>query len=596
MRTNPGFVRCAVLLGAGLISTQTHARGDALPQIFVEATAQAGLTAWNEPAQNYQQHVMNLGPMIGGGAIGDFNNDGYQDVFFLSGGTGLDKLFINNGDGTFTDQAQAWGLTLEHMGIGASVADIDNDGDQDIFITSMGLTSGDVRTGAHRLYINNGDNTFVNRAPMRGVNESSAIQPDGFGSAWGDYDLDGDLDLFVCGWTFAGLGNKLFQNDGNGYFTDVTVAAGLWDLGARGFSPVFADMDGDLYPEILIAGDFHQSRYWVNNGDGTFYDGRPGSGTCIDDNGMGHTVADFDGDGDLDWYVTSIFIDEYTWSDVPGTGNMLYLNKGDHTYDEVSAPAGVKDGGWGWGTLGLDFDHDGREDIVETNGWFGSNSLPAQEWEGEQSYLWRSNGDGTFTEMANDCGFVNNLYGRGLVRFDADNDGDQDLIIFATSGPLRYYRNDLITQEARMLEDCHWLRVMFDTSSDDKLAPGGWGTRVEAVSGTTTRMRTLTDGATYLATHEKSLHFGLGADETIDILRVRWADGRTQVHTNVAADQHITITPRKAGDANDSGNIDVNDISFVIKNLGQGEHEADTNADATVNVNDVIFVLFRLGT
>jgi hypothetical protein len=585
-----------VLIGVGSFAVaEVAARGDIPPQIFVDATNEAGLIAVNDPSDNYLQHVMNLGPMIGGGAVGDFNNDGWQDFFFMTGGTGLDKLFINNQDGTFTDRAVAWGLTVEHMGVGASVADFDNDGDLDIYITSMGPTSGAVRKNAHRLYVNNGDDTFSNRANAAGVKETSAVNPDGFGSAWGDYDLDGDLDLFVCGWTYTGLGNRLFKNNGDGTFEDVTVGAGLWDLGARGFSPVFADMDGDLYPELLIAGDFHQSRYWVNNGDGTFADHKNISGTCQDDNGMGHALADVDGDGDLDWYVTSIYVDEFPWSDVPGTGNMLYLNDGDHQYTEVSVGAGVNNGGWGWGAVGVDFDHDGREDLIETNGWFGSNQATEQEWIGERSYVFRSNGDGTFSEVSAECGFNHTAYGRGLIRFDADNDGDQDMVVIATGGPLKFFRNELISPGARGGSGVHWLRVLFDTSEQAGLAPDGYGTRVEAVVGERTHMRMLTGGASYLAQSELSVHFGLGDATTIDLLRVRWADGRSQVYTDVLADQSLVLSPRKAGDADDSGAVDVGDIIMVLKNLGGGEHEADTNGDKSVDVNDISYVLFRIG-
>ncbi len=595
MAREGSLVGCVVVVCIGCASQQVSARGDVPQQIFVDATVEAGLVAVNDPADNYLQHIMNLGPMVGGGAVGDFNGDGWQDVFFLSGGTGFDKLFINNQDGTFTDRAAEWGMTIEHMGVGASVADFDNDGDLDIYVTSLGPTSGPVRTGAHKLYINNGDNTFSNRAQLAGVRTTSVVHPDGFGSAWGDYDLDGDLDLFVCGWTITGLGNKLFENNGDGTFTDATVDAGLWDLGARGFSPVFADMDGDLYPEILIAGDFHQSRYWVNNGDGTFTGEHGTNGTCVDDNGMGHTLADVDGDGDLDWYVTSILTDEFPWSDVPGTGNMLYLNDGNHQYTEVSIGAGVNDGGWGWGTVGVDFDHDGHEDLIETNGWFGTNQATQQEWIGERSYVFRSNGDGTFAEVSAECGFNHTAYGRGLIRFDADNDGDQDMIVISTGGPLKYFRNDLITPATRGAAGVHWLRIMFDSGGEATLAPDGYGTRVEAVVGARTHMRTLTGGASYLAQSELSVHFGFGTASMIDVLRVKWADGRTQVHTALSADQQLIISPRKAGDADDSGAVDVNDISTVLKHLGGGEHEADTNGDGRVDVNDISYVLFRLG-
>ncbi len=169
--------------------------GPALGQLnFIEAATDAGLAMTHAPFQDTQWFVMTAG-----GAVGDFNNDGWQDLFVIHGGTEPDKLFINDGDGTFTDQAAAWGLTDQHRGVGAAVGDYNNDGWQDIYVTSLGITAS-ATTGAHRLYRNDAGTGFTEVAAAADVNTTSTTQPDGYGAAFGDYDLDGDLDLVVAGW------------------------------------------------------------------------------------------------------------------------------------------------------------------------------------------------------------------------------------------------------------------------------------------------------------------------------------------------------------------------------------------------------------
>ena len=466
--------------------------------------------------------------MMVGAAAGDFNNDGWLDLFAIGGGLQFDALFINQGDGTFTDIAQTAGLSELHVGSGAAVGDYNGDGWQDIYVTSFGPLEA-IGPGQNRLYRNNGDLTFTDVAVEAGVNLTSLEMADGLGASFGDYDLDGDLDLFVAGWRKNSHGNRLFRNNGDGTFGDVTDVAGIVDEGIRGFSPCFADMDDDRLPELLLVADFGTSQYYVNNADGTFTEHTSESSVGLEWSGMGSTVGDFDNDGRLDWYTTAIYDDEPSGR---GDGNKLYLNQGGQRFIERAKAAGVDDGGWGWGAIAVDLNHDGWLDLVETNGW-----EDLKPYKDELSKLWISNGDGTFTEVAQPAGFNHVLDGRGLLYFDYDNDGDQDIVVTAVNGELQLFRNNLARSDA------NWFRVFLDTSAAPGLAPDGIGARVSVRVGDQVYYRHILACPHYLTQSELSAHFGLGRASIIDELRVEWADGSVTTRTNVAINQTITVAP-----------------------------------------------------
>ena len=476
---------------------------------------------------------------MGGGVVADFNGDGFQDIFAMTGGANgvRDKLYINQQDGTFSDEASAWDLDAIHKGRGASVADYDNDGDLDLYVTSAGPAGGGSGiSGQHKLYRNDGG-FFTDVGGVAGVNftttNGGGVDGDGNGSCWGDPDRDGDLDLFVAGFKNTNQGNRLFRNDGDGTFTDITVAIDLWGttpISLKSFTPRFADMDGDGWPDLLIASDFGTNRYLKNDGDGTFTDVTNAGGLGAAENGMGGYVADWNNDGLRDWYVTSIWLPSFNW-----TGNKMHYNLGNHLYAEVSQSVDVHLGGYGWGTVGMDFNHDTRLDIVETNGDSGSFG----QFAGEQSYLWLQNPDGTFTEAALATGLAHFGRGRGLANLDIENDGDQDLIIFANDEPVTVWRNDLIVGTAGPSDN--WLRVFLDTSADDALPPNGYHSEVWATVGANSWMRPIDGGDNFLSMGELSAHFGLGPFTTVDELKVKWINGTETVLTNVAANQTLTI-------------------------------------------------------
>ena len=391
------------------------------------------------------------------------------------------------------------------------------------------------------------------------------------------------MDLFVSGFGNGNAGSRLFRNNGNETFTDVTAAIGFFDdtpIHVYCFAPRFADMDGDWYPDLLLAADFGTSRYFKNNADGTFTDITLASGTSLEENGMGQNIGDINGDGLMDWYVTSISFPRSNW-----TGNKLYINTGNHSYDEVAASVGVDDGGYGWGSLLVDFNHDGLVDIAETNG--GSHGF----FEDEQSYLWIQNVNGSFSEMAIASGFEHFGMGRGMVNFDYDNDGDQDVVIFANNEMLTFFNNDISGPDA------HWLRVFLDSSTEPALAPNGHGARVSVTIDGQTQVRLITTGDNFLTHSEMSAHFGLGTATSIDELKVEWPNGIISVQENVAVDQTMTIQfSIPVGDLNGDGVVGAADLAMLLGSWGPCLGcPADLNNDGVVNPTDLAMLLGNWG-
>ncbi len=560
MRRNTlqGYMLCAAMVWSAACS-------QAQTWNLVDASGVSGLTGGHNSLG-----IVNMEFMTAGGAVGDFNNDGSQDVFMLGGVGGPDQLYINDGTGNFTEASAAWGVDLIHRGSGAAVGDYNNDGWLDIYVTSFGPLAG-AAPGHMLLYKNNGDGTFTDVAAAAGVQWTSPTETDAFGAAFGDYDLDGDLDLAVAGWngTFS-QGNVLFQNNGDETFTNVTATAILADMTtARGFAPRFTDTNGDRYPELLWVSDFYTSLFLINNGDGTFSDGTAAAGVGLDSNGMGTTTGDFNNDGLIDWYVSSR-IDIDTGS---GSGNMLYINQNGTVFSETSVAAGVNDGGWGWGAVAADLDNDGDLDITSTNGFAMPN------FQTDQTRLWSNNNDGTFALVSDQVGCLHTGQGRGLINFDADNDGDQDLLILSNSEPMTYYRNDLT------LTNANWLRLGFDTSTDSRLAPNGFGTHVSITAGGLTQVRYLDGGCNYLSQSELLVHFGVGSAAMIDTLAVTWASGQTLTLQNVSSNQLLTITACPA-DFTGEGVVDVLDFFAFIVAFNAQDPLADLNADQVVDVLD----------
>jgi hypothetical protein len=517
---------------------------------FVEVAAEAGLDYVQAPT-----HV-DLGcadlpkdrcpfssiHMTGGAAAGDVDGDGAIDLYV----TRLDQpgiLYRNRGDGTFEDVTERYGLREGKGSNGAGFADIDNDGDVDLYVTS-------VLDERYYLFVQEGGR-FVELGQARGAAVATGYRHHGFGVSFGDYDGDGFIDLHTTEWLQILLGDpapshaRLLHNRGAvapGFFEDQTKFAGV-DLleGTRAtrtsYTSSFCDLNGDGFPELFVVGDFGTSRLFANQGDGTFIDATIAARVGGDENGMGSALGDFDGDGDIDWFVTGIFDPDYQCDGVEcgwGTsGNRLYRNEGNSGFTDATDAAGVRDGGWGWASEFFDYDNDGDLDLVMTNGVDFANAAAAR-FRRDRMRLWRNDGDGTFTDVAPGAGLDAIEDGRALVVLDYDADGDQDLLVVQHEGRPRLYRNDGGSAQS-------WVRVRLigRRSNRDAIGARLLLRRTQAEPGL---LRQVSGGNAFLSESERTVQFGLGAYEgRVFELRIEWPSGQTQVLRDLSPDQVLVI-------------------------------------------------------
>ena len=488
--------------------------------------------------------------MTGGAAAGDFDGDGAIDLI-VTRLDGHDLLYRNRGDGRFDEVSAEVGLSDWNLASnGALWGDIDNDGDLDLFITTVGDTR-------HYLFINQGGE-FTEEAMERGTAVETGDRRIGFSAAFGDYDRDGYLDLHVTEWRPSQLvgearaGVRLLRNLGAnapGYFEDVTETAGVameqvvsqtqqdLTVGTFAFGSTFVDLDGDGWPELAVSSDFGTSRLFWNNGDGTFTDGTLDARVGTAQNAMGTTFGDYDADGDLDWFVTSVYSSSRgsPGGDEEGTkdGNRLFRNDGDRRFSDVTDLAGVRNGSWGWGAAFFDADNDGDLDLTMTNGM-----LMMPGYGADAMRYWENQGKGTFRSRSTEVGLDDIEDGKGLLVFDADGDGDLDVFVVNNASEPRFYLN-----QSRGAGS--WLRVTLEGTISNRQ---GLGARVSVNAvGLPEQIREMGVSSHFLGQSESALHFGLSDADTADLI-VRWpVSGYITTLNGVPADRWILVTEGEPG-------------------------------------------------
>lgn len=544
-------IAVALIAGAGVVVVSLGG-GYEGPR-FDEVSMQAGLDYVQDSSTDCGDW-QECGPeiMSGGAAAGDFDRDGDLDLAV----TRIDKppiLYSNRGDGTFEDVSSHSGIGGPSAPLGTSgvaFGDLDRNGCPDIYMTR-------VRKAHHVLFMNDCNGHFTEEALVRNatpVAEDTNVF--GQGVTLGDYDRDGYLDVFVSEWRFKKPGvegrshNRLLRNIGAlapGHFEDTTERAGIvfegrsplgGHNGIFGFAPAFVDLDGDGFQDLAVAADFGSSGLWWNDRDGTFSDGTKPSGVGSDENGMGSTFGDFDLDGRMDWFVTSIYDDC-----MPGrcdhmfgiTGNRLYRNEGNRSFSDWTDRSNVRDGAWGWGAAFFDVDNDSDLDIAHTSGFHVVGEERYDKFRSNPTFLQLNDGLGRYAEVAGDAGVRETVEGRGLLTFDYDDDGDLDLLVVQRRDRPRLFRNNGPSKP--------WLKIRLHGSGPVSTTEAT-GARVEVVSAEAKApmIREVGMRDNYLGQDPSELHFGLGATKKgVYQVSVSWPSGCKQTLRDVAKNETLEL-------------------------------------------------------
>jgi hypothetical protein len=486
----------------------------------------------------------------------DFDQDGLLDLYFVqSAETEWYKppqpirsaLYRSNGDGTFTDVTERAGVGAEGLyGQGVAVGDYDNDGFPDLYVMGYGRAI---------LYRNNGDGTFTDvTAKAKVANEGDW----GASGAFFDYDKDGQLDLVIANYiiwsadnnlwcgdkrpgyraychpdNYTGQRIRLYRNNGDGTFTDVSKASGLGEPEAKGLGVVTVDANNDGWPDVFIANDTWPNFLFLNNGDGTFRDVSFSSGVAASEDGkyeagMGTDAADIDNDGWFDFYVTHLDFEL----------NRLYRNNHDETWDDVTWPSGLGNKAVlmsGVSMKFLDYDNDGWVDIFQVNGAMLDNIhlYHAEVNYEEAKLMFRNLGGGRFDKISELLGadFMRPIAGRGLAVGDFDNDGDLDAAIVVRDGLPEVLRNDGGNAH-------NWLMVKLVGTKSNR---DGNGARLKLVSEGFTQHGYAKGGMSYMSAHDLRIHFGLGKRRKIELLEIAWPSGHVDKLTDVPINQILTV-------------------------------------------------------
>ena len=539
------------------------------PIVFQNVARQAGLTVWHHQAGTKTKRLL-LEAKGPGVCLLDYDNDGWLDIYLVNGSTydALDgkaaapraALFHNNRNGTFTEVARLAGVTNDRWGFGCAVADYNNDGWPDLYVTNY---------GSNRLYRNNHDNTFTDVSQSAGV-EVGAWST---GATFGDYDGDGRLDLFVGGYIHLDLAHPplsvpnspnsafcqfygvpvmcgprglpgehdhLFHNNGDGTFSDVSKALGVDDpSGYYGLGALFADVNNDGKPDLLVANDSTPNFLYMNKGDGTFENDSDISGYALNGDGrevanMGIAAGDYLNNGHLD-IVNTDFSNDY---------NVLFQNDGTGAFSDVSYQAGIAASSIPFVSFGdgfLDYDNDGWKDLFIANGHVYPQASQHPEW--GQSYAQRpllyrnlKNGKFDLVPAVEGTGLAAVSVGRGAAFGDLFNDGKIDVVINNMDGVPILLRN---------VNPDHHRWVELKLIGGPKSPRDAVGATVYLSAGGIRQRGDVLSGGSYLSSNDMRVHFGLGDAEKVDNLEIHWPSGTVEKAVLPAVNRIYTVTEGK---------------------------------------------------
>ena len=526
-----------------------------VPQLE-DITAKTGIT-FQHTADPSKKYIVES--MSGGVILFDYDRDGWLDIYFtnaptvamaVKGQTSKGALYHNNHDGTFSDVTAKAGLSTPCFAMGGAVGDYNNDGWPDLYVTCL---------GGNVLYKNNGDGTFTDATAKAGVADGRWSAGAAFGDYDGDGFLDLMVSNYVdfhlddlpgfgtapnckyrgidvqCGPRgLKGAGDSLFHNNGDGTFTDVSKSAGVSDPnGYYGMGVVWADFNNSGRPDIYIANDSTPSFLYKNLGNGKFKEIGLESGTAVSQDGseqasMGIAIGDYNHTGRPSIYTTN-FSDEY---------DDLYRNDGNWNFTDVSYQSGialpslphVK-----WGTAFADFDNDGWLDLIAVSGhvYPQVDSLPSGGGYREPKLLHLNQADGTFCDASDLAGLAlqERHVSRGLAVGDLFNDGNVDIVVGDLDGAPMILKNQGVSGR-------HWASFELAGTKSNRMAIGA---RVKVVAGGITQTDEVHSGGSYLSQNDTRLHFGLGSAKTIDRIEIRWPSGAVETLTALAADQFYSV-------------------------------------------------------
>jgi len=535
-----------VLLLSCLIASSSHAQNIT----FRDVTAQAGIRFTHNNAAFGKKYLPEtMGP---GCAFIDYDGDGYPDILLVNGEDwpghtktpSTLKLYHNNHDGTFTDVTARAGLAVAMFGMGVAVGDYDNDGHDDIFITALGQS---------HLFHNNGNGTFTDvtkAAGMWGPNEFSTS------AAWVDYDRDGKLDLVVANYvqwsqptdiyctldgahksyctpeSYKGTSVRLWHNLGGGKFEDATQKSGLNDPTSKSLGLAILDYNGDGWPDIAVANDTQPNKLYLNKQNGTFEEKAVAAGIAFSEDGvaragMGVDAADYDRSGHASLMITN-FANQML-SLYHNEGNGLFVDEAPRS--EVGRNTLVT---LGFGCFFFDYDNDGWPDIFVADGHIENEIERVQKRVSyaEPPHLFRNLGGGKFQEATAQVGsaFASPKVARGAAYADIDNDGALDVLVTTNGGRAWLFHNEGGTN--------HSLRLKLVGTKSNR---DGIGTVVRMSSGGTNQWQMLRSGSSYLSQSELVLTFGLGSATKAETVEVQWPSGQVDKIASLAADQTVTV-------------------------------------------------------